>query len=256
MSSGATSRFSDRVDNYVKYRPGYPNAVLRYLMEEYELLPSHTVVDIGSGTGISSELFLKNGNRVVGIEPNAPMRDRSAILLKGYSNFEAIDGTAEDTGLPGLSADFIIAGQAFHWFDRDRAKKEFQRILKSEGVTVLMWNERLVETEFARLYDQLIVDHSIDYVTVDHRNIEEDAIAEFFAPDSCTLQVFGNEQVFGYDGLKGRLTSSSYVPNEGQPGYRSMVADLQNLFNRFKEKETVTIHYATKVYASRAASHR
>jgi SAM-dependent methyltransferase len=250
-SSENTSRFSDRVDNYVKYRPHYPEGIIGYLRNECSLLPSHTVVDIGSGTGISSELFLRNGNRVIGVEPNAPMRERSVVLLKEYPRFEAVNGTAEETGLPDRSADFIVAGQAFHWFDRKPAIKEFRRILRPAATTVLMWNERLVSTAFASLYDQLIIDHATDYVTVDHRNIEKTAIDEFFAPDPVILKVFANKQVFDFDGLKGRLTSSSYVPNEGQPGYAPMIDALQQLFDRFQTNGQVTIDYDTKVYVSK-----
>jgi SAM-dependent methyltransferase len=247
-----TSRFSDRVDNYVKYRPHYPEEIVGYLQNEFSLSPSHTVVDIGSGTGISSELFLRNGNRVIGVEPNAPMRERSVLLLKGYPRFEAVNGTAEETGLPDHSADFIVAGQAFHWFDRQPTIKEFKRISKPAATTVLMWNERLVSTEFASLYDQLIIDHATDYVTVDHRNIEKSAIDEFFAPNPVFLKVFANKQVFDFDGLKGRLISSSYVPNEGQAGYAPMIDALQQLFDRFQTNGQITIDYDTNVYVSKA----
>ncbi|MEJ1241682.1 class I SAM-dependent methyltransferase [Chryseolinea sp. T2] len=253
MPTENTQRFGDRVDNYVRYRPHYPEAVLHYLHDSFGLAPSHTVIDIGSGTGISSEMFLKNGNHVIGIEPNEPMRTRSLSLLKDYSRFEAVDGTAEQTGLSDASADFIVAGQAFHWFDRDRAKNEFHRILKPNGVTVLMWNERLVDTEFARLYDQLIIDHAIDYVTVDHRNIEPAMIAAFFAPAKCTLKTFANSQTFDFEGLKGRLSSSSYVPNEGQPGYALMIEALKDLFNQYCKDDVITINYDTNVYVSRRA---
>ncbi|MGC3945024.1 MAG: class I SAM-dependent methyltransferase [Chryseolinea sp.] len=255
MASQNTQRFGDRVDNYVRYRPHYPVDVLHYFRDSYGLLPSHTVVDIGSGTGISSEMFLKYGNVVIGVEPNEPMRTRSVLLLKDYSRFEAIDGTAENTGVPDASADFIVAGQAFHWFDRKKASKEFRRILKPNGVTVLMWNERLVDTEFAKLYDQLIIDHAIDYVTVDHRNIEPEMISAFFAPEKCTLKTFANSQTFDFEGLKGRLSSSSYVPNEGQSGYNEMIDALRDLFNRYREGDVITIQYDTNVYVSRQNSY-
>lgn len=251
MPAGNTARFSDRVDNYVKYRPDYPIAALQFLRNEFSLSPSHTVADIGSGTGISSALFLKNGNCVIGVEPNGPMRERSVEILKSYPLFSVIDGTAGRTGLPDASVDFIVAGQAFHWFDRDTAKKEFKRILRPHGVIVLMWNERLVEGAFATAYDQMIIDHAIDYVTVDHRNIDEISLAEFFAPARFTLRIFGNKQVFNFEGLRGRLSSSSYVPNEGQPGYEPMIADLRLLFDRYQEENLITIHYDTKVYAAR-----
>lgn len=249
--ANATSRFTDRVENYVKYRPGYPEGVIDFLRERFKWSPGLFVADVGSGTGISSELFLRHGNRVAGVEPNAAMRERSLGLLKAYPGFTAMDGSAEATGLASGTADIIVAGQAFHWFDRELARKEFFRILKPGGIVVLMWNERLVDTAFARAYDQLIVDHGIDYVKVDHRNIDDDAIATFFAPGAFQLKVLENNQVFDFNGLKGRLTSSSYVPNEDDARYPAMIAALASLFERYATDETVTIRYATKVYAGR-----
>lgn len=255
MSDRVTQRFSDRVNNYVKYRPGYPEAVIDFLRKDFALASSDTVVDIGAGTGISSEIFLKNGNRVIAIEPNAPMRNRGIELMAQYPLFEAFDGTAESTELRDRIADVIVAGQAFHWFDRDKARAEFIRILNDGGLVVLMWNERLADTEFERRYDQLIVDHSTDYVTVDHRNIDDDAISRFFYPSSCVLRIFDNQQVFDFEGLKGRLASSSYVPNEGQPGFDPMVDALRHLFDQYQENNTITIRYATKVYVGRLKVH-
>jgi SAM-dependent methyltransferase len=179
------------------------------------------------------------------------MRERSLELLKGYPAFQTIDGTAERTTLPDASIDFIVAGQAFHWFDREKAKQEFHRILRPPGVIVLMWNERLVDDAFGKAYDQLIVNHATDYVTVDHRNIDDTLLADFFAPASYTLRIFENKQIFDFDGLKGRLSSSSYVPNESQRGYLQMVADLRLLFDQYQEKNLIAIHYATKIYIAK-----
>ncbi len=76
------------------------------------------VADLGSGTGILSELLLKNGNLVFGVEPNAEMRAAGETLLAGYPRFRERRATAEATTLADCSVDFITAGQAFHWFDR------------------------------------------------------------------------------------------------------------------------------------------
>lgn len=255
MSDRVTQRFSDRVNNYVKYRPGYPEEVIDFLRKEFALTSSDTVVDIGAGTGISSEMFLKNGNRVIAIEPNAPMRNRGVELMAKYPLFEAYDGTAESTQLRDRSADVIVAGQAFHWFDRVKARAEFVRILNEGGIVVLMWNERLADTDFEKRYDQLIVDHSTDYVTVDHRNIDHDAIGRFFHPAPYVLRIFDNQQVFDFEGFKGRLASSSYVPNEGQPGFESMIDALRQLFDQYQQNDTITIRYATKVYVGRLEVH-
>src|SRR4051794_35122333 len=114
------ARFSDRVENYVKYRPTYPTAVLGYLRDEAGLTVQSVVADVGSGTGISSELFLRAGCTVYGVEPNADMRAAADGLLAQYPAFRSVDGSAEATTLPAGSADLVIAGQAFHWFDAAR----------------------------------------------------------------------------------------------------------------------------------------
>ena len=111
MKSNSTTRFSDRVAYYIKYRPGYPAKVITLLNREIGLSPATVIADIGSGTGISSELFLKNGNRVFGVEPNQPMREAAESRLAGYDAFISINGTAEATTLPDASVDLVTAGQ-------------------------------------------------------------------------------------------------------------------------------------------------
>lgn len=249
MANNNTTRFSNRVDDYVKYRPGYPAAVLPYLQETFEITPDKLIADIGSGTGISTQCFLDAGYTVTAVEPNKEMRDKSLELLNGYPKFIAVDGTAENTILPDHSVDVIISGQAFHWFDKEKARLEFKRILKAPETVVLFWNERLMQSQFEIDYDALIVAHAIDYVKVDHRFTDLKSIQQFFYPGKCTLKEFENHQLFDFEGLKGRLLSSSYMPQQGDAGYNDMVADLQQLFDRHQESGNVRINYVTKVYA-------
>jgi SAM-dependent methyltransferase len=176
----STQRFSNRVDNYVKYRPGYPRDVLRFLSETKGFNPTWTVADIGSGTGISTSLFLDNGNTVYAVEPNAPMRNKAEELLGSRPGFISIDGKAENTGLPASAVDLIIAGQAFHWFDPIPAKKEFIRILRPGGAIALMWNERQKSSGFEKAYEDLLQTYGTDYEKVNHSNITEKEIAAFF----------------------------------------------------------------------------
>src|ERR1700732_4152215 len=126
-------RFSNRVADYVRYRPGYPAEVLTLLRTQCGLKSGHVIADIGSGTGFLSELFLKNGNRVYGIEPNEAMRQAGEEYLASYDGFASINGSAEATTLDDASIDFVSAGQAFHWFEPVVARHEFRRILKPEG---------------------------------------------------------------------------------------------------------------------------
>jgi SAM-dependent methyltransferase len=245
----ATQRFSSRVENYIKYRPGYPIGVVETLAKECGLTMQSIIADIGSGTGILSELFVKNGSRVFGVEPNREMREAGERFLKKYSTFTSVDGTAEATTLADRSADFVTAGQAFHWFDRDRARREFSRILRPNGWVVLIWNERLTDTSaFLRAYEELLQKYGTDYTAVDHRNVDADAIAGFFAPQPFTLRKFENRQVVDFDGAKGRLLSSSYTPEPGHPNYQPMLDEFRSIFDKHTVDSQVAFDYVTLMY--------
>jgi len=248
MSIDSTTRFSNRVEDYVKYRPRYPQAVIPLLQDKYGITPDKLVADIGAGTGISSALFLDAGYTVMAVEPNQEMRSKSQILLADSPRFKAINGTAEATGLAADSVDAIVVGQAFHWFDRIKAKEEFTRILKKEGKVILLWNERLTSTSFEVDYDNLILKHGRDYVQVDHRNIDEVKIQDFFTPGSVSTEMLANWQIFDFNGLKGRLLSSSYMPAYDEPGYEAMLNDLHLLFKQYERENKIRINYQTKLY--------
>lgn len=248
MASDSTTRFSNRVEDYVKYRPGYPAAVVDYLEAAYGLSNGSLVADIGAGTGISSQLFLEKGYQVIAVEPNAAMREKSIALLQHYQKFNAVAGEAGTTSLAENSIDLIVAGQAFHWFNNADTKREFTRIIRPGGIIALIWNERQIAAAFEKEYDELIVRHGKDYVQVDHRNIDMDSIRSFFHPHSCTLQTFPNYQDLDLEGLKGRLLSSSYMPATGEPGNEEMITDLIALFQRHQQNNRIRISYETKVY--------
>lgn len=245
----STTRFSNRVEDYKRYRPGYPAEIVPFLEQQYGLSPvQHVLADIGAGTGISSRLFLDLGYRVIGVEPNAEMRQAAITGLQQFETFCIQDGTAEQTGLLDNSIDAIIAAQAFHWFDKAAVRKEFVRILKPEGLVILIWNERLVQSRFEQAYDQLILKYAIDYVQVRHRNIDYADIKLFFAPGPCLQHEFANQQIFDFEGLKGRLLSSSYMPKADHPQYEAMIAELEQLFEQYQEDNAIQINYATKIY--------
>lgn len=242
------ARFSNRVENYRKYRPGYPQTVVDLLANECGLTSHSIIADVGSGTGILSELFLTNGNRVFGVEPNAAMREASEKLLARYPAFVSLDGLAEATTLSAHSVDFITAGQAFHWFDRDRARTEFARISKPDGWVVLIWNERRLEsTPFLRSYEELLQRYGTDYPVVRHENIYDD-IGALFAPNRYNLRVFENYQRFDFEGVKGRMLSASYVPPPGHKNFAAMMTELRSIFGEHQKAGTITFEYDTKVY--------
>jgi SAM-dependent methyltransferase len=244
-------RFSSRVENYVKYRPGYPNAVIGFLESTCGLTSESKVADIGSGTGILTELFLKNDNQVFAVEPNEGMRQAAERAFQHDPNFTSVAGSAEDTTLPEHCADFITAAQAFHWFDQARARAEFDRILQTHGWVILLWNERrLSSTDFLKGYEQLLLKYGLDYAHVRQENVAAD-IAGFYAPAAVELAVFDNWQDLDLDGLQGRLFSASYTPEPGHPDYESMLKDAEDLFQAHEVHGKVTIEYDTKLYYGR-----
>ena len=241
-------RFSSRVENYIKYRPGYPPEVIETLRTDCHLTPDSIIADVGSGTGISTEMFLRNGNLVYGIEPNRDMREAAEKLLEGNVRFRSIAATAEETTLDSAGVDFVIAGQAFHWFDREQAKVEFVRILKPGGWCVVLFNERLTTTTpFLVDYEQLVRDYAVDYEQVDHRQIDLETIRDFFSSEFKATQ-FKNLQVFDYAGVEGRLLSSSYMPEPDHPNHRPMLAELKRVFERSQDQGRVNFEYLTKMY--------
>ena len=245
-------RFSTRVENYVKYRPGYPAAVLGLLRAECGLTAASVVADVGSGTGILAELFLRNGNRVYGVEPNREMREAGERLLADYANFVSVEGRAEATTLPDASVDFVTAGQAMHWFEPDAARREFARVLRPGGWIVVVWNERLTEgTPFLEEYERLLLTYGTDYREVSHKYAEQSLIEPFFGAGGARLKTFENRQVFDFDGLRGRLLSASYVPEPGHPNFPAMMRELEALFRRRGQAGQVFVEYETKVYYGR-----
>lgn len=248
MSKSPTARFSDRVENYVRYRPGYPPEVLDLLRTECRLQPSHFVADIASGTGVFTRLLLENGNSVFAVEPNLEMREMGVYRLESYYRLVSVAGTAEETTLRSGSVDFVTAAQAAHWFDLPRARAEFARILRPEGWCVLIWNERrTATTPFLRDYEQLLLTYGTDYKEVRHERTTA-MIHEFFAPALCQERLFDLRQQFDYEGAAGRLLSSSYVPLEGHPGYAPMMQELQRIFHAHAIENKVEFEYNTRVY--------
>src|SRR5215510_2819827 len=244
-----TQRFSSRVENYIKYRPGYPNEVIETLRSECGLTSGSIIADVGSGTGILTEMLLRNGNTVYGIEPNREMREAAERLLKDYPRFRSVAARAEETALGDASVDFVTAGQAFHWFDREKTREGFARILRPRGWVALIWNERVTTTTpFLVAYEQLLKVYSTDYEQVDHRRIDYRVIRDFFRPDDFRLNHFNNIQVFDYEGVKGRSLSSSYAPEEGHPNYEPMIAELERIFQTFQDNGRVVFEYVTQMY--------
>jgi len=247
--TGSTQRFTNRVDNYTKYRPGYPPGVLHLLRDKANLNDGSTIADVGSGTGIFTRLLLDESYTVYAIEPNDAMREAADKELSVYKKYHAIKGTAEATTLPANSIDMVVCAQAFHWFDVQKCKVEFAHILKPGGMVALIWNNRQVEIdEFSIDYELLLQQQGSDYKRVNHQNLTEADFSAFFKNGKYQLSRFPNEQVFDEAGLIGRAFSSSYVPSEDTPEGVAFLAKLKNLFRHHQVNGTVTVTYQTEVY--------
>ncbi len=248
----ATTRFSDRVADYEKYRPHYPVEIIDLLAADCSMTPDSVIADIGSGTGILTKLFLENGNAVVGVEPNREMRGAGEKFLADFGRFTSIDGTAEATRLPSKSIDFVLAGQAFHWFDRDKTRKEFMRILNDAGWVVLIWNDRRVDTTaFLRDYEALLQTWGTDYKQVNHKNIQDPAMFASFFGGPYLEATFDNQQRFDFDGLMGRLHSASYVPPIGHANYAPLAKRAREIFDAHQHNGAIEFAYDTRVFYGR-----
>ena len=248
MAGGdATHRFSNRVDDYVRYRPSYPRAAIQYLRNRC-LLADAVVADTGAGTGILSDLLLAHVRRLYAIEPNDEMRSAAESRLNRYSNYASIKGTAEATALPDASVDVVVAAQAFHWFDREAAMEEFRRILREPRWMALIWNSRLKDTPLLEAYEELLQTYGTDYRQVSHQRAAEDVLVKLFARE-FEKREFDNEQRLDLAGLKGRIFSSSYTPTPADPEYEEMVRGIEAAFEHFSENGWVTIRYKTEVYS-------
>lgn len=250
-----TERFSERACDYAAYRPGYPHAVLELLQREIGLRPDWVIADVGSGTGLSSEVFLGNGNVVFAIEPNDAMRDAADARLGKRPRFHSIAGTAESTDLAHGSVDLAVAAQAFHWFDPVAARREFVRILRAPRWTVLMWNTRRTDaTRFLRDYERLLLTYGTDYDTVRHDSTSVAArYAAIFGGPFEKRAVY-NEQVLDLDGLRGRMLSSSYMPAQDDPARAPTLRALEALFAEHQQDGTVRIEYDTEVLFGRLST--
>lgn len=249
-----TERFTDRVANYVAYRPKYPAAVMEFMRDELNLSPSSVIADVGAGTGILTEMFVRQGNTVYAVEPNEAMRAAAESFLGAFPNFKSVRGTAEATTLDEQSVDFVTAAQAFHWFDSERATAEFARILRDGGWVALLWNMRRTHsTPFLRELERILCAYGTDYERVAADNPGQELMARVF-PRGFGTKMFRHEQIFDYAGLRGRWLSASYVPLAGHPNHAPMFDALRRAFDEHNTNGTVAIEYDTVIYYSQLSA--
>ena len=244
----SSERFSDRVANYIKYRPSYPQQVIDTIVAQCQ--PGHqaSVADIGSGTGIFSKLLLAADLRVFAVEPNQNMRAAAEHLLSAQTNFISVNGQSESTNLADTSIDIITAAQAFHWFDSEATKREFSRILIPGGHLALVWNQRRLEQPFQREYEAMLRKYATDYNSVNHMNIADEDLDKFIYPAKFTRFEFENSQRLDLPGFLGRMQSSSYTPKIGTVEFKVLMKAAEDLFNRYESSGEIGFEYTTRLY--------
>jgi SAM-dependent methyltransferase len=248
VEHNSTARFSDRVADYVRYRPGYPDELVETLKDSAGLTRSSVVADIGSGTGISANLFLLLGCEVYGVEPNREMRLAAEECFRDEGRFHSLDATAEATTLASGSIDLVAAGQAFHWFEPVSTRRQWLRVLKPQGQVALFWNNRRIDTTpFLIAYEKLLHEFGTDYKEVNHTRIDHAALAGFFGNKAFRSFRFPYSQSFDFEGLKGRLLSSSYAPARGHPDHEPMLQELRRIFEASAVNGRVSFDYDTEL---------
>jgi SAM-dependent methyltransferase len=245
VSGRFTEKFTRKAEVYAKYRPSYPKEILKLLCVQIGFTKDRVVADVGSGTGLLSRIFLDNGNLVYGVEPNSEMRAFAERDLSRYPKFVSVNHIAEDTGLPGKSIDLVTAGQALHWFDREKARTEFARILKPSGYVLIIYNERKKQDGLMDEYDAIIDRNASKSETPD---IDAEYLTKFFDNKSYKEFTVPNEQLLDYDGLIGRATSASYLPSRNDPGFESLEKDLKKLFDTYQENGKIILRYDTLLF--------
>lgn len=246
----STERFGDRVADYVRYRPDYPPALLAWLQREHGATPDWRIADVGAGTGISSKLFLDAGYTVTAVEPNAAMRAAAVAWLGDQPRFAAVDGRADATGLPDASVELVTVAQAFHWFDPGSTRREFARILRHGGLAAIFWNSRRLDgTPFLVGYEALLQRYGTDYTSVAERYADDATMRAWFGAGWRGNAHFEHKQLLDFDGLRGRLMSSSYAPQAGHPQHAPMLAALRELFDRCQQGGRVSFDYDTRIIA-------
>jgi SAM-dependent methyltransferase len=256
MPLAATERFSNRADAYVRGRPSYPQQLVDHLQQVGALKPQHLIVDLGVGTGLSAEPFLRSGYSVIGVEPNEAMRLAGDQQLASYvangGTYRSVAGTAEATTLPDNAADLVIAGQAFHWFRVEDAAREARRILRPNGWAALIWNDRQsTGSAFLAGYEEMLRTHGIDYANTVHRHIDEKGIAQFFAPAQPSVATFDNPRELEREDLLALARSASYLPPPGDPRHAAMLSALNTLFDAHQQNGSVQMMYRTRMHYAR-----
>lgn len=244
-----TQRFSNRVENYVKYRPTYPKELLPWMAQKCGFQSAWRVADIGSGTGILSKMLLMNGNPVYGVEPNKEMREAAERLIGITPYFRSVNGTAEATTLADQSVELVCAAQAYHWFEPIRTRLEFRRILRQSGYALLVWNCRNSDASpFMHRYEQTLLELIPQYRSQKNADQGSDSGARGLFSSDPMIQTFSHSVSHNWQSLSGLALSASYVPLMGHKGHHALMEGLKNLYDKHQKGDSVQMVYQTRAY--------
>ncbi len=243
-------RFDGLGSVYAKHRPSYPAQAIDWIVEK--LPPAGLVADVGAGTGILSRLLSERGLHVIGIEPNESMRREAAQIPD--SRIEYRYGTAEDTGLSANSVDGVVAAQAFHWFDRAAALREFHRILRPNGWTFLLWNTADESDPFTGAFWRLMQSTTPEPEVVrEPHDVAGRMLLDHPLYTDADCRVAAIEQPLDEEGLLGRAFSASFAPKECDASQR-FAEQLRRLFRAHAVAGMVRLRYRTVIYRARRKS--
>jgi SAM-dependent methyltransferase len=244
-----TGRFTGRVEAYRRFRSRFPREIIPLLKNRCELAPASVIADLGAGTGMFSELFLKNANRVFAVEPNAEMRAACSELCSSYPRLTCVDTTAEATGLPDHSVDFVTAARAFHWFDQEKCRTEFLRILRANGwVVIALLGPRRGPEPVSREYEMLLHKYGLDFDAIPSPYDVENSARGFFS--GCEVhqaQFFGVDEL-DFEGFLGQSLSASVAPQPGHPRFPAFQQALWDYFERQQSQGKLALPTSCELY--------
>lgn len=243
-----TKKFSGKAEVYRKVRPTYAPELMIFLAKEWGVGPGTMVADIGSGTGIFTAQLLDLGATVFAVEPNADMRAIAEADLGDRDGFFSVDGTAEATGLPENSVDFVSAATAFHWFDPILFKQECARILKPGGKVALVWNWNELNEEVHQARDLVYRKYCTGFVGFSGGHKSQPEIKEAFFDGQMGVLRFPNPIEYDKERFVGRLLSSSYSITDENPDYQAYRSELEDIFDRLSVDGFISMPQETVLY--------
>lgn len=244
----ARGKFSGRGEFYAKSRPSYSGKLIDALYSDYGFSDKSVIADVGAGTGKFSVLLAKRGSQVICVEPNADMRAKLAEAVKPFPGCRVLTGSAEETGIPPKTADFVTAAQAFHWFDCEKFKRECKRIMKPGGKVVLVWNTRELDADVT-LESQAVYEKYCPGFTGFSAGMHgsEDMINLFFSKGFDKI-CFESPLNFDEEGFINRSISSSFSLRPGDEKFEEYIDAVREVFSKYQSGGRITVPNTATAY--------